>query len=130
MNKYLSNLLVTLLAMLSCSLPTLAAETPVTNFKNGSAIVIDVREEAEIKAPQGFVEGSKWLAISEINSDSPQAQNFIKSIDKSKLVYVYCASGGRSGKFSEKLKKLGFKAENIGGIADVTKAGFPIVRPK
>ena len=33
---------------------------------------------------------------------------FFKKVDKSKPIYIYCRSGNRSKKSSEKLKKLGF----------------------
>ena len=50
----------------------------------------------------------------------------VENLDKSKPVFVYCKSGGRSAKASAKLAELGFKTiyELQGGIMKWNAAGF------
>ncbi|MEL0456941.1 rhodanese-like domain-containing protein [Flavobacteriaceae bacterium SZ-1-7] len=52
----------------------------------------------------------------------------LKTLDRNKPVYVYCRSGGRSGKSVEQLKKLGFKEiyDLEGGILNWTDYGLEV----
>ncbi|WP_370476821.1 rhodanese-like domain-containing protein [Tamlana flava] len=52
----------------------------------------------------------------------------LKTLDKNKPVYVYCRSGGRSGKSVEELKKLGFKEiyDLEGGILNWIDQGLEV----
>lgn len=62
----------------------------------------------DVRTPAEFAEGHIENAI---NVDW-QGENFVKNaekFDKNKAVYVYCRSGKRSLKASEKLEALGFK---------------------
>lgn len=58
-----------------------------------------------------------------------QAQFFDRTqhLDKSKPVYVYCASGGRSGAAAAALRSKGFTAYNMsGGMIAWKRAGKPV----
>ncbi len=76
------------------------------------AIIIDVREENEIT--EGMIKGAKWFALSKINQDQNWLKEF-KAITGDKKIYLYCRSGGRSGRVQSLLKEKGISAENLGG---------------
>lgn len=62
----------------------------------------------DVRTPEEFAGGH----IDNATNIDWQGENFVKSIeklDKNKPVYVYCRSGKRSLKASEKLEELGFK---------------------
>lgn len=90
---------------------------------SGQATVIDVREKDELT--QGMIQSAQWLPTSEIKKKGPQFQEFMAKLSKDKTVLVYCASGGRSGKFTDELITKGFKAHNIGGFAQLKSEGMP-----
>ena len=65
-------------------------------------MLIDLRTPKEYE--EGHIEGS-------VNIDF-FADNFedeIAKLDKNKTVYIYCASGGRSGETLKLMKESGFK---------------------
>lgn len=95
-------------------------------FKNGKAIIIDVREKSEIAS--GMVAGAIWLPMSGIHSTATQEQ--IQELPKDKELYIYCAVGGRAGKVVKMLSRKGITAENVGGFKDLKAAGFPTVLGK
>ena len=71
-----------------------------TQLKN--ILLIDVRTSEEYK--EGHIEGA-------INIDFYQENvfnSFFKKIDNTKPVYIYCRSGNRSRKTSNKLIEMGF----------------------
>lgn len=80
-----------------------------------SAVLVDVRTKGE---HQEFrIANSKLADVSSMNF-----KNEIEKIDKSKSVYVYCASGARSRSACNIIKKMGFeKVYNLqGGICSWT----------
>ena len=89
------------------------------------AVLIDVREAAEL-IEGGMAEPAVWLATSEIKSKSERYRAIVKSLPKDKLIYVYCASGKRSGAFADALTAEGFKASNLGGFKDWKSAALPV----
>lgn len=87
----------------------------------GDAILVDVREADELK--EGIASPAIWLATSEIKTQSSRFKDIMKALPKDKQIYVYCASGGRSGKFVTELNAQGYKAENLGGFSDWRDSG-------
>ncbi len=82
--------------------------------------LLDVRTAAEYEA--GYIEGAKNIDF--LNGDFERA---INSFDKSKVYYLYCRSGGRSGKSAELLVAAGFeKVYNIGGFDSLAAAGMAV----
>ena len=78
----------------------------VSTFTKGIALensqLVDVRTPKEFE--QGHIEGAKLIDF--------YSENFkekIQQLDKATPVYLYCRSGGRSGKASKLLVELGFK---------------------
>ncbi len=70
--------------------------------KEKPGLLLDVRTKGEVA--KGAIPNSVNLDIFADNFETE-----IDKIDKSKPVYVYCASGGRSGEAMEMMKKKGFK---------------------
>ena len=71
-------------------------------INNDNVLLFDIRTMDEFNS--GHLKGS-------INIDFYEEKlfdKFFKKVNKSKPIYIYCRSGNRSKKSSEKLKKLGF----------------------
>lgn len=71
--------------------------------------LVDVRTPAECN--KGIIKGA--LEINVTSEDFEE--KVLEKLDKSKPVYVYCKSGGRSLIASEMLLKQGFKVYNVEG---------------
>lgn len=81
-------------------------------------VVIDVRTKEE------HDEGH--LAETDSNYDylNGDFQDKVEDLDKNETYYLYCRSGGRSGKAAHMLRAHGFDhAYNIGGFEDLVEAG-------
>ncbi|MFN0032974.1 MAG: rhodanese-like domain-containing protein [Flavobacteriales bacterium] len=92
-------------------------------MNGGNFILLDVRTANEVA--KGRIAGSihiDWFA------DDFAAQ--VAKLDKSKIMLVYCASGGRSEEAGELLINQGFKyVHNLEGGTDAWKeAGYPLVK--
>jgi phage shock protein E len=82
--------------------------------------LIDVRTATEFEA--GYIANAQ-----NIDFLSGEFAETIPSLDKSKTYYLYCRSGGRSGKSAELLLAAGFtKVYNIGGFDSLANAGLPV----
>ena len=81
----------------------------------------------DVRTPEEFNEGhiKNALNIDFYESDFLTQMN---KLDKSKPVYVYCRSGGRSGKTALQLKKQGFTEvyDLEGGILDWKENNFEV----
>ncbi len=106
----------------------LLATTPREAFdlaKKGKAVLVDVREENEIK--EGMVEGAKWFPLSKIENDPSWKKEFT-ALTQNKKIFLYCRSGARSGKVESILKAQKIDSENIGGYLQL-KDVLPSVNP-
>jgi len=65
-------------------------------------ILLDVRTSEEFNG--GFIEGAMNVDIND-----KEFKNEINKLDMSAPIYVYCQSGGRSGRAMATMKKMGFK---------------------
>ena len=78
--------------------------------KTNGAVLLDVRTVEEYRG--GHIENSINLPLDKIDL----VVDTIK--DKNTPVYVYCLSGGRSGRAVAYLKQIGYtNVKNIGGIS-------------
>ena len=130
------------LTAMSCSTNTEQATTPdqneqgvaiiskdvdVAEFKQlvnkGEGQILDVRTPEEWA--EGTIKGATKMNFFDSNFDAQLGQ-----LDKTQPVYVYCKSGGRSGKATKKMKKMGFTTVyNLnGGIGAWTGAGNETVK--
>lgn len=84
--------------------------------------LIDVRTPEEYK--EGYIKNSQ-----NIDYNSPTFDEDIIKLDKTKPVILYCKSGKRSAKCSEKLIKAGFEKiyELEGGITEWKYKGFDVI---
>lgn len=86
---------------------------------NRKTLLVDVRTPQEYAA--GHLEGAT-------NADylGGEFAEQIKTWDKDKVYYLYCASGNRSGKAAQLMQEAGFKhIYNIGGFPALKEAGLP-----
>lgn len=70
--------------------------------KSGDGLLVDLRTPKEYN--EGHIEGAVNI---DYFSDNFEAE--IDKLDKGKTMYIYCASGGRSGKTMKMLKLKGFE---------------------
>jgi thioredoxin len=89
----------------------------------GQGIILDVRTPEEIA--QGYIEHASMIDY----YDEDFAQK-INLIDKSKEIYVYCKSGGRSSSAAKVLKENGFTRiyQLDNGIMGWEDMGYPLVK--
>ena len=85
-----------------------------------SAPVVDVR------TPEEFTKGHLENALN-YNWNGSDFQKQISTLDKSKPVFVYCLSGGRSSSAANQMRSDGFKEvyELSGGITKWRAANLP-----
>lgn len=85
------------------------------------AIVLDVR------TPNEFQSGHIKDAVN-IDFFSEDFMNQVQQLDKSKVLLIHCASGGRSSKAMNKLKGKGFAAlyNMLGGMNAWKNNGLPV----
>ncbi|MEM1116783.1 MAG: rhodanese-like domain-containing protein [Bacteroidota bacterium] len=100
---------------------TEAPETAVSAIAAG-APVIDVRTDDEFAS--GHVAGARH-----VNVFDPDFEAKVDDLDRDQTVYVYCASGTRSGRAASVLEGMGFeRVVNAGGLSDLQRAGAEVVR--
>lgn len=110
---------LSLLLTLFFTLALHAATDPETAYslvEQGKAVMIDVREEAEIK--EGMIKKALWFPMSRIETDKDWLKDFRK-LTEGKQVFLYCRTGRRSGIVKEKLKNKGIPSENLGGYLEL-----------
>jgi rhodanese-related sulfurtransferase len=109
------------------SVEPIDAEDAKALIDDGDAVVIDVREPAELLAT-GKVPGSINIPLAEFleraDPDSPDQE---PSLQADKAIILYCASGKRSQFAGNKLVELGYREVfNLGGLKDWELAGLPV----
>ena len=95
------------------------AKNASSEFKSDQAVIIDVREEDEVKL--SHIAGAVWIPLSLIHSDIDKAKEMILDKASSRKVYFYCRSGNRSGQAISLLKNKGIEGINLGGIGSLKK---------
>jgi len=94
-----------------------------TTIENKSVQLIDVRTPKEYK--DGHIKNSE-----NINFYDTDFLTQMNKLDKNKPLYIYCRSGGRSGKAAAQLKEQGFtKVYDLqGGILDWKKNNLELIK--
>lgn len=88
----------------------------------GGATVVDVRTDEEYAG--GHVAGALHADVFDAGFEQRMA-----SLDRAEPVYLYCASGVRSGRAAAVLEDMGFeRVVNAGGFNDLAAAGAPVER--
>ena len=99
-----------------------ASPEAVVEALEGGATVVDVRTDEEYAS--GHVAGALHA-----NVLGDQFEQRMAALDRDAPVYLYCASGVRSGRAARVLEGMGFqRVVNAGGIGDLEAAGAPIER--
>ena len=95
----------------------------------GRAALIDVRELAELRA-SGKARGALHIPLSLIPlKANPATPDCAPGLGLQTPVYVYCASGGRSGMAAQALRGMGFaQVTNLGGFGNWVSAGGQVER--
>lgn len=112
--------LVSLLASLAG-----AADLPPAQFKSQleaqRGLLLDVRTPGEVAR-------GKLAGASVLDFNGPKFEQKLSLIARDKPVFVYCASGNRSGQAAALMTKLGFTTVNnlAGGIGAWKASGFPV----
>ena len=90
----------------------------------GKATLIDVRDVSELQQT-GIADGAIHIPLMLINTKAnPKHPEFDSRLDLNKPVFLYCASGGRSGMAAQALSQFGFKeVMNLGGLMNWVQAG-------
>lgn len=103
---------------------TLKATEFSKNISEGAVQLVDVR------TPEEYAEKHLKEAVN-INFNDDNFIDKIEKLDKSKPVYVYCLSGGRSSKAAALITSKGFgQVYNLdGGILAWNEAGLPVGTP-
>ncbi len=97
------------------------------------ALVIDVREEAEVRQ-SGKAKGALNLPLGRLHlMADPNSGHFDKSLAAAKKaghpLYLYCASGARSGRAAGILRGHGFEnVHNLGSLHAWAQGGGQVVR--
>ena len=92
--------------------------------KSGAAVLIDVREEEELRE-SGIAEGALWMPMSKMGEDDADWTAFKQNLPKDKPIFLYCRSGNRSGRVAEFLRLEGYDTNNLGGFKDWQAAELP-----
>jgi thioredoxin 1 len=98
--------------------PTDFATAIDSNFDNITLLDVRTPDENENRRIKGAIN---------IDINDSDFETKISTLDSNKTVYVYCLSGGRSGKAANILEKKGFKVYNLsGGISAWLSDGLPV----
>lgn len=93
-------------------------------MKKGTGVLVDVRRPDEVE--KGMIDPSAM----HYDFHADDFNENIASLDKKETYYIYCHSGGRSGKTVELMKEMGFKkVYNVdGGITKWQEVGNELVK--
>ena len=108
------------------SAPRLAPADCARQIRPGEALLIDVREPGEWA--NGVADCALLLPLSDLTGNRAKWQPVLAEA-RDRAVFLYCASGGRSGMAARILVAEGVRAANTGGLADWLAAGWPAAKP-
>jgi rhodanese-related sulfurtransferase len=128
--KYLVSLLFLTTTIMSCAQNnpnkssielTISTTAFSAAVKQPGAQILDVRTAGEYQS--GHIANAlqaNWL-------DPKEFKNRTQYLDKSKIIYIYCQSGGRSASAQAALMEAGFKVVNLeGGISNWRMQQMPV----
>jgi len=125
--KCLASLLFLTTTIMSCAQNNASNELTISTkaFNAGvtqpGAQILDVRTAGEYRS--GHIANAlqaNWL-------DPKEFKNRTQHLDKSKMIYIYCQSGGRSASAQAALMEAGFKVVNLeGGMSNWRMQQMPV----
>ncbi len=111
--KKLFTLLTFILTISTLALTPQEIQKVQNLLKSDKAILIDVREEEEIK--EGMLDQAVSFPLSKTQTDKNWIQE-VKKMAESKKIILYCRSGARAEKFKTLLQQENISSQNIGGF--------------
>ncbi|WP_263720730.1 rhodanese-like domain-containing protein [Albidovulum sediminicola] len=107
----------------------ISPQEAVARAADGSLVVIDVREPAEVAA-SGKAVGALHIPLAFVKMRcDPKAPDCPECLTRDGPVALYCAAGGRSQMAVQMLRDLGYdEVYNIGGLGDWIAAGGQVER--
>jgi rhodanese-related sulfurtransferase len=109
----------------ACNSQAQQTNLSVAEFEKG--IAQNNIQVLDVRTPEEYQSGHlKNALLADWNNDT-EFQRRVKALDKSKPVYTYCLSGGRSSAAIQYLKQNGFTAYNLsGGISAWKRDNKPV----
>ena len=106
----MKKILLLFLCLILCACTDSSKESDIEKImKENDYVIIDVRTKEEYD--ELHIKDSINIAYDEIDSSI--------DIDKDKIIFVYCKSGGRSSIAYNTLKELGYTVYDLGGIDQI-----------
>lgn len=120
LKRLLALSLVSFMALTACSgkAQLMKGDALLAEQKKG-ALVIDVRSDKEYK--EGHIKDAKNVNVDTIEKEIEKVEP-----NKDKKIILYCNTGKKSGKATEKLKKLGYK--NVSNAEGVKQYKYDLVK--
>ncbi len=118
-------LLVLAVFKIVVSRPRMPATAAHQAVRQGTAVLVDVREPAEWR--DGVAAPAALLPLSDLRGPRRHWRPFLDA-HRGKQLLVYCHSGMRSAAVTAQLRREGFDAVNLGGFHTWTSAGLPVRR--
>ncbi len=112
-----------LLAAANEVVPKIAPDEVRALVAAGKAVIIDVRDSAELAG--GKVKGAKHIPRGSLEFRADAATSYHDpALSPDKTVILYCAAGSRAALAGKALKDMGYKdVRNLGGFSDWIAAG-------
>ena len=119
-----------MLAAANAVVPRITPEQARQLMAGGNALVVDVRDAAEVAASgkvPGAINVSRGMLEFRADPDSPYHH---EAFSKDKTAIIYCASGGRAALAGKTLLDLGYAdVRNLGAFKDWAESGGKIEMP-
>jgi len=93
-------------------------------IRDGSAVLIDVREDGEIER-SGMAASAIHMPMSKVRKGDPIWKDFLDKTPKDRRLIFYCRRGGRANEAAGLAVDAGFGAANMGGFDDWQRAKLP-----
>ena len=113
-----------LLAQADAAVPRITHAEAKEMLANGGAVIVDVRDSAEIRA-SGKVRGAIHIPRGSLEFKADAATSYHdKNLLPDRPVILYCAAGARAALAGKALKDMGYaKVFNLGAFKDWAEAG-------
>ena len=104
--------------------PKITMEEAKALIAGGNAVVVDVRDSAEL-AQTGKIKGALHIPRGSLEFRADATTSYHDpNLDPGKTVIVYCAAGSRAALAGKSLKDMGYAdVRNLGGFKDWADAG-------
>lgn len=101
-------ILIIFLSLIICGCNSSTEDNSVENImKENEHIIIDVRTKEEYE--ESHIKGSINIPYDELD----------ESLDKNRIIFVYCKSGGRSSIAYNTLTNLGYTVYDLGAFSEI-----------